>query len=732
MANPFQSERHFALNSSFRFLRLNDDTGLLVCAVGRRIIRGSIYVRLLGELESSKNLTQIRASLNGTVGGPETIYALRSLVDHGYVVERQSCDWEFTNDILWDALKVDPGLARSRLAESSVRFITLSSRPSVLLQTGLSTAGLNLQENGAVALIEVDHYLDERLADLNDTFLTTGTPWLILKSGGLIPWIGPFFVPKVTACWKCLAERLHRNHSWLEPFISSDRVLDSFTSCGSLPQAEMTVASLAVTEILRSVGGNGAVGLRNQLVEVDLLAASMRKHSVVRRPQCAACGSYPSANREPVFWRESEPNSAKQLDSFRSDVFDVSEAIAHQISPLTGLIPSVDRIDLPYPEVIHVFSAGVTSLNSEACPGDLDRGRFVYASGKGTTESRARLSAIGEALERYAVAFQGYETTRFCSLADLEGAAIHPNEYMRFSAQQLIRRDQGRKSCTPTILPADEKIHWTPLVSLHSGKQVWLPTSLCYFRAPYKNEERYSVFDSNGVAAGACVAEAAVNGILEVIERDAVGIWWYNMPALPGVVMEDSDDEYIRRLIKAYTELGFTLVSYEITNDLDVPVFASSAVDARENGLHSLQFGFGCAFDRANALKRSLTELNQKLPTLLRQKSGALAFDARPPSFLTHFVRSGTETSSWNDDPGSIQCALRTLLDAVSAKGMEVFLLGLTRPDVELAVARAVIPGMRHIRPRFAPGRMYEVAPQLGWRLRPVLEAYLNPIDLKA
>jgi thiazole/oxazole-forming peptide maturase SagD family component len=456
---------------------------------------------------------------------------------------------------------------------------------------------------------------------------------------------------------------------------------------------------------------------------------------VVRRPQCEACGDCSSTNRRPTVVNEFNGNAAKELDSFRIDDLEaIFEKIAHQISPLTGLISSVDRIDLPHPEVIHVFSAGVVAVSAEPASGaDLDRSRFVYASGKGSTEQQARLSAIGEAVERYALAFQGYEITRIASLADFREAAIHPNALMNFSAQQLGAGEKKQRSPTPAILPPEENIHWTPLVSMHSGNPVWLPTSLCYFRTPYQEDARYTVFDSNGVAAGASLREAAVNGILEVIERDAVGIWWYNMPLLPCTVLEHVNDNYIDGMIKAYRGMGFSLVSYEVTSDVNIPVFVSSAVDAQENSNHSMQFGFGCGFSRLTALKRSLTELNQKLPTLLRRTCDEPNFEKKTPSFLTQFVHHCREdqTSNADGEPKSIECALQRLLDVVSAKGMEVLLLDLSRPDVEMAVARAVIVGMRQIYPRFAPGRMYEVPVKLGWRLRPPTEAQLNPTDLR-
>jgi ribosomal protein S12 methylthiotransferase accessory factor YcaO len=42
-------------------------------------------------------------------------------------------------------------------------------------------------------------------------------------------------------------------------------------------------------------------------------------------------------------------------------------------------------------------------------------------------------------------------------------------------------------------------------------------------------------FDSNGCAAGNTIEEAVLQGFLELIERDAVAIWWYNRISRPEV-----------------------------------------------------------------------------------------------------------------------------------------------------------------------------------------------------
>ena len=54
--------------------------------------------------------------------------------------------------------------------------------------------------------------------------------------------------------------------------------------------------------------------------------------------------------------------------------------------------------------------------------------------------------------------------------------------------------------------------------------------------------------DSNGCAAGNTLAEAIVQGFLELVERDSYAIWWYNRLQRTEVDLGQFDDSYVRDL----------------------------------------------------------------------------------------------------------------------------------------------------------------------------------------
>ena len=62
--------------------------------------------------------------------------------------------------------------------------------------------------------------------------------------------------------------------------------------------------------------------------------------------------------------------------------------------------------------------------------------------------------------------------------------------------------------------------------------------------------------------------------------------------------------------------------------------------------------------------------------------------------------------------------------------GFDLLALNLTRGPRGMPVARVVVPGLRPMWARFAPGRLYDVPVRLGWRAAAIGQAQLNPTPL--
>ena len=77
---------------------------------------------------------------------------------------------------------------------------------------------------------------------------------------------------------------------------------------------------------------------------------------------------------------------------------------------------------------------------------------------------------------------------------------------------------------------------------------------------------------SNGCAAGNTLEEAIIQGFLELVERDAYAIWWYNRLQRAEVDLDKLGDSYIRDLRAHFAALGHGLWVLDVTSDLSIPV----------------------------------------------------------------------------------------------------------------------------------------------------------------
>ncbi len=168
---------------------------------------------------------------------------------------------------------------------------------------------------------------------------------------------------------------------------------------------------------------------------------------------------------------------------------------------------------------------------------------------------------------------------------------------------------------------------WTPVWSLTGRTRRLLPTSMLYFGPEAGPDGLWA--DSNGNAAGSTREDALVQGFLELVERDAVALWWYNRTRQPGVDLSAFDGEYIPELLAGYRSVERSVWVLDLTSDFGIPVMA--ALSRRtDKPAEDVIFGFGAHFDPRLALRRALTEMGQLLPAVgrvTRENSGYLVDD---------------------------------------------------------------------------------------------------------
>jgi ribosomal protein S12 methylthiotransferase accessory factor len=241
--------------------------------------------------------------------------------------------------------------------------------------------------------------------------------------------------------------------------------------------------------------------------------------------------------------------------------------------------------------------------------------------------------------------------------------------------------------------------------------------------------------DSNGCAAGNTLQEAIVQGFLELVERDAYAIWWYNRSQRSEIDLGEFDDSYIRDIKTQFTDAGRKLWVLDVTNDLGVPTYVA-IMHWMKDGQENIEFGSGAHFDRRIALLRSLTELSQFL-TIGMMGGGSgdkSSLDGITPLRLENYPFLIPTSRPMVAPELGINVPLDNAHDQVEAcveiarrAGYDFLVLDQTRPDVEVPVARVIVPGLRHFYRRFGPGRLYDVPVKLGLLDRPLPESELTP-----
>jgi ribosomal protein S12 methylthiotransferase accessory factor len=712
------------------------------------LLRGRLYELLAVRLDG-RPVEDVCERLRGEASPAEVYYALTQLERKGYLCEEDE-SLPAGQAALWSAQQVGPGTAARRLAEHPVvvQALGVEARPFLEL---LRSVHVRVGGEGPPDVVLTESALRGELREHNAAALRSGRPWLLVKPTGRVVWVGPLFVPGKTGCWECLAQRLRAN-SPVAAYLQgrnghAGSVLQDRAATPAILQIAWGLAANAVASwIVRSE----LPELEGKLQALDIPTWRMQAHTLVRLPFCPACGAGEKRQYQ-------APSLKYSKKTFTSDgghrVVPPEETLSrhgHHVSPITGAVPMVERCAPGGEGVLHVYVAGSNSARPSRSLGHLRGDLRTMNAGKGTSDVQARASALCEALERYSGVFRGDEARRRARLAELGDAAIPLNDCLLFSERQYRERDARNATCSrfsfiPVPISPEAEVEWSPVWSLTRREVRYLPTAFCCYDYPQPEDGTYCLACSNGCAAGNTLEEAILQGLLELVERDAVALWWYNRLRRPGVDLESFGEPYLDRLRVFLQAHGRELWVLDLTADLDIPVFAS-ITRRTDRPPEQILFGFGAHLDPRVALLRAVTEMNQMLssPLLGLPEKGAQKEPIDPET--AHWLETATTANqpyllpaegpcrsaasypqTWADDVADDVRACQALVEHA---GMEMLVLDQTRPEVGLPVAKVIVPGLRHFWPRFAPGRLYDVPVQLGWLSRPLAEHELNPIAM--
>ncbi|MHA6763625.1 TOMM precursor leader peptide-binding protein [Streptacidiphilus sp. PAMC 29251] len=756
-----RSPRLLGFRSHLRVESVTGDATYLISDRDVTALQGSGVEFLAPLLDGTRDLAEVLRQAEPFLPAEQTGQLIGRLAREG-LVRYRSARAPDAAEAYWDLSGLNGGEALEHLAAARAGLRTVGSASAVEVESALTASGVALDHasGGAPAQLSVvlcDDYLNPDLLAVDAQERAAGRPWLLARPMGATVWIGPVFQPGAGPCWSCLAHRL-RGHRQSE--VPVQRAL-GLAGPVSRPAAHVRAGSAAAAQLVALEAVKWLAGYRHPgqsaVMTLDTLTLESRHHPLRQRPQCGECGDtglVAARLARPVELGSRAKNSRSGGGHRACSAQEVLNRFGYLVSPVTGVVGDIQR-DPHAPASFDCFVSGRNPAVGGTNLVQLRAGLRQVAGGKGTNPLDAEVGALCEALERYSGTLQGDELRVRDTYRNLGDAAVHPDTCQLFDPRQYRDRERWNASRSafnfvPEPFQEDAPVDWTPVWSLTEKRQRLLPTGLLYFNQTGSAVEpvagrRSLRACSNGNAAGTCLEDAVLQGFLELVERDAVALWWYNRTRQPAVSLDAFADPWTDDLLVTYRLLHRHVWVLDLTSDLGIPVFA--ALSRRtDKAAQDIMFGFGAHFDPRVALRRALTEMNQLLPASVDALADDSGYHLDDPELLAwwqgatvhnqHYLNASPTESPRRPEHFAHQehADFSQDIDAVTAllreRGMELLLLDQTRPDIGLPVVKVVVPGLRHFWARFAPGRLFDVPVQLG-RI-PEATAYedLNPVPL--
>jgi ribosomal protein S12 methylthiotransferase accessory factor len=362
---------------------------------------------------------------------------------------------------------------------------------------------------------------------------------------------------------------------------------------------------------------------------------------------------------------------------------------ADVISPYTGLVeyshPMAFTPDA-IPDALHsartADTAFLTGVTSEG-----------FSMGPGGDRWQARMSCVGEAVERLSLA-----TARGGVRSPLGADArqVEPDAFQRFHPTQREDPAFPFERAEPGDL-----LTWFPVRTLHGGREAHVPAQMVVFDDPHgadgHREPHLEPGTSSGVAAGPTFGFAAGRAILELIERDAFQRAWLRGSTPPAFAWRSSSrlaDATVRELTRLEELCGRFGAAFSLRvldAAADVPVLLAVMRSDR------IGVAVGCAadfrLDRAalNAVREAVHTHNwclRLLPDPPVEPSAVVEFEDHVRSHCRPSARPLSAALDASTERVAVVGGPSSWADVVAGlhrEGIDVLLADVTAPEVRTA-----------------------------------------------
>lgn len=668
------ASRVWGLGAGWRFLRIGGE-GYLVGEADLVRVRGEVASELLSALAESSGIRSMEAKH----GRGEVERELARMAEAGFAISCEAGREE--EERFWQRQGISRELAAERLGQGVELMLEDPGREKRWIEA-LEEVGIPVLQGADVALYDALDYGSEGVLRWNAEQIRERKPWLLCRAGGSDCWVGPWIIPGKTACAACLAKRLRENR-WVEGIPRKLGLRLSPAVNYSHPMLEGFAMRAAVATLVRNLVFEEFLGA-GQLEVWAPQEGRIQRHRVDRLRECEACRGLGIPDPE-VKWR---PNFSEVSGFLRNSM---------EVTPLRDWPVRLWGVQFTAPE-------GAGGAHEAISP--------QWATGRGRRISTARRKSVFEALERRASYWHGDEATIEASAAELGELAVDVESTLLYSEAQYEQRREIAK------FSQESRLDWRAAFDWGRKRLLHVPAAICHMGYP-KRADWTEGASSNGCAAGASYADAALRGTLELLERDAASIWWYGRVARPRLDVGEIRRPWTRQMLVYLKSKGLEVRVYDLTHDWEVPVYAAVVEAGGE-----VYLGLGCDVSGEAAVSSSVSELYQSLFARSRQETGErLETGWMDASSHSVGLRRGKKCS----DSGA---AMEALVERGKALGVGLWFLELSRKDYGCPVVRAIGPGLRPSEARYGKGRLYEVPMKLGWVNNEVRESELNRASL--
>jgi len=310
--------------------------------------------------------------------------------------------------------------------------------------------------------------------------------------------------------------------------------------------------------------------------------------------------------------------------------------------------------------------------------------------GKGATPHQAEASAVMELAERFRFYSFRNNPDNFIieKYRNLKNKAI-PFEMIA----QSVHDDSNDLAITRNIFE-NLPLKWTQGFNLTQNKEVLIPFN--WF---------FTINEFNGACAGNCVEEGLIQGICEVVERHTSSIISQSRLKVPAINADSATKPLVVEMIQKYMNAGIKLYLSDFTLNMGIPTVGILAYDPSTfPGKSEIVWTAGTTPDPQKALSRALAETAQ-LAGDFNTCSNYVASGL--PKFKkikeAEFVINPENKINISDLPDisndNIKVEVQNCLSALSKNGMEVIVINITHPLLEIPAFYTIIPGT-HFRER--------------------------------